>query len=79
MIVVKHKFIAARGKGGIGKVAAIGKALAHVKYIQHRPGEDREPGGREMFNDTEDRLDAKDMRQAIRLLGSSKVIHVLGT
>jgi hypothetical protein len=74
MMVVKHKFIAARGKGGIGKVAAIGKVLAHVKYIQHRPGEDREPGGREMFNDREDQLTAKDMRQAIRELGNSKVI-----
>ena len=44
MIVVKHKYIAARGKGGVGKVAGIGKAMAHVKYIQFRPGEDRERG-----------------------------------
>ncbi len=76
MIVVKHKYIAARGKGGVGKVAGIGKALAHVKYIQFRPGEDRgrEPGGREMFNDSEDRLNSKDMRAAIRELGDAKVI-----
>ncbi|MBS1994601.1 MAG: hypothetical protein JSS83_29010 [Cyanobacteria bacterium SZAS LIN-3] len=74
MIVIKHKFIAARGKGGVGKVAAIGKALAHVKYIQHRPGEDREKKGREMFNDSEDRLNARDMRQAIKDLDKSKVI-----
>jgi type IV secretory pathway VirD2 relaxase len=74
MNFVKHKFIAARGKGGVGKVAAIGKALAHVKYIQHRPGQDREQGGREMFNDKEDRLAGRDARQAIRELGNSKVI-----
>ena len=42
MNIVVHKFIAARGKGGVDKVAAIGKALANLKYIQHRPGEDRE-------------------------------------
>ncbi len=55
-------------------MTAIGKTLGHVKYIQHRPGEDREPGGREMFNDQEDRLDPKAMRKAIRELGDAKVI-----
>ena len=76
MIVIKHKYIAARGKGGIGKVAAIGKTIAHMKYIQNRPGEDKErgKGGREMFNDSEDRLSAKEMRKAIRELGNAKVI-----
>ena len=76
MIVIKHKYIAARGKGGIGKVAAIGKTIAHMKYIQNRSGEDKErgKGGREMFNDSEDRLSAKEMRKAIRELGNAKVI-----
>lgn len=71
MIVVKHQFIAGRGKGA--KVMAIGKAIAHVKYIQHRPGEDREKGGREMFNE-QDRVDAREMRQAIKELGKSRVV-----
>ena len=76
MIVVKHKYIAARGKGGVGKVAAIGKTIAHMNYIRNRPGEDRERdrGGREMFNDSEDRLSSPDMKQAIRELGGAKVI-----
>ena len=75
MIVVKHKYIAARGRGGVGKVAGIGKTIAHMKYIQNRPGEDRERGsGREMFNDSEDRLNSKDMKAAIRELGDAKVI-----
>ena len=76
MIVVKHKYIAARGRGGVGKVAGIGKTIAHMKYIQNRPGEDRErgSGGREMFNDSEDRLNSKDMKAAIRELGDAKVI-----
>jgi hypothetical protein len=74
MIVVRHKYIAGRGRGSPGKFVAIGKALAHVKYIQHRPGEDREKGGRQMFNDREDRVDAGEMRQAIKELGDSRVV-----
>lgn len=73
MIVVKHKFIAGRGPRSGGKVVAIGKALAHVKYIQHRPGEDREKGGREMFNER-DNVDAKTMRESIKELGGSRVV-----
>ncbi|MBA3992562.1 MAG: hypothetical protein C0469_03475 [Cyanobacteria bacterium DS2.3.42] len=53
---------------------AISKALAHVKYIQHRPGRDREQGGREMFDEREDNIDAREMRKAIKELGGSRVI-----
>lgn len=74
MIVVKHRYIAGRGRGKGAKVVSIGKALAHVKYIQHRPGPDREKGGREMFNEREDRIDAKEMREAIKKLGDSRVV-----
>jgi hypothetical protein len=74
MVVVRHKFIAGRGKRSGGKVVAIGKALAHVKYIQHRPGPDREKGGREMFNDREDRINAREMREAIKELNGSRVV-----
>ncbi|MBA3858192.1 MAG: hypothetical protein C0507_14905 [Cyanobacteria bacterium PR.3.49] len=73
MIVVRHKYIPGRGRGS-AKVASIGKALAHVKYIQHRPGPDREQGGREMFSDKEDRIDAREMREAIKELGDSRVV-----
>jgi len=73
MIVVRHKFIAGRGPRSGGKVVAIGKALAHVKYIQHRPGPDREQGGREMFNERDD-VDAREMRKAIKELGDSRVV-----
>ena len=71
MIVVKHRYIPGRAKGG--NVVSIGKALAHVKYIQHRPGPDREKGGREMFNER-DQVDAREMREAIKELGGSRVV-----
>ncbi len=79
MIVVRHQYISARqkeswGKGKPARVAAVGRALAHLKYIQHRPGEDREQGGREMFNDEENKIDPKALRKAIKELGASKVV-----
>ena len=74
MIIVKHKYIPGLGKKSGGKVVSIGKALAHVKYIQHRPGEDREHGGREMFNDEQDRVSTKEMRERIKELGGSQVV-----
>lgn len=52
---------------------AIGKALAHVKYIQHRPGPDREKGGRELFNER-DEVDSREMREAIKELGGNRVV-----
>jgi len=48
VVVIKHRYIPGRSRGG--NVVSIGKALAHVKYIQHRPGPDKEKGGRELFN-----------------------------
>ena len=79
MIVVRHNYISARDRqsrrsGKPPKLAAVGRALAHVKYIQHRPGEDRQDGGREMFDDQDDNLDAKALRKAIRENRDSKVV-----
>lgn len=84
MIVVKHSYISPRGKikkAGTMKAAralAIGTALGHVKYIQHRPGEDREKGGRELFSDSEDQADGKQLRKEIREHeGNGVVVHKL--
>jgi hypothetical protein len=79
LIVVRHNYISARdrqsrGKGKPPKLAAVGRALAHVKYIQHRPGEDREPGGREFFNEDEEGLDSKRLRAAVRGMRDAKVV-----
>ncbi|HND06908.1 MAG TPA: hypothetical protein PL012_14570 [Candidatus Obscuribacter sp.] len=80
MIVVRHSYISARDRqsrkvpGGQPKVVAVGRALAHLKYIKHRPGEDREEGGRDMFDEREDDLDGRAMRKAIRENQDGKVV-----
>lgn len=79
MIVVRHQYFSARdrqsrGKGKPPKLAAVGRALAHLKYIQHRPGEDREKGGREFFDETGEKLDSKDFRKALREMKDAKVV-----
>lgn len=79
MIVVKHQYFSRRDRqsraaGKVPKVAAMERALAHVKYIQHRPGEDRGDGGREMFNELDDKLDGKAIRKAIREQEDNKVV-----
>jgi hypothetical protein len=58
----------------MAKVAAVDRTLAHIKYIQHRPGEDRGDGGRELFSDIEDNLDGKKVRKAVREQEDSKVV-----
>jgi hypothetical protein len=84
VIVVKHSYISPRGKvkkAGSMKAArklAIGTALGHVKYIQHRPGEDRDKGGRELFSEEKDNADSKELRQEIREHeGNGVVVHKL--
>lgn len=78
MIVIRHKYISARqkeswGKGKPARVAAVGRAIAHLKYIQHRPGVDR-GDGREMFTEEGENIDPKALRKAIKELGASKVV-----
>ncbi len=78
MIVVRHSYISARRQPRIGGkppgVVAMGKALAHVKYIQHRPGEDREKGGREFFGEGDDELSARRLRKAVKEMANAKVV-----
>ena len=79
MGVVIHGYISAkekrsRIKGRSAKSVAVGRALAHVKYIQHRPGEDKEPDGRKFFDESEENLDGRALRKAIREMEDSKVV-----
>src|SRR5471030_2109698 len=53
--VVKHSYV----KGRHGK----GRSSAHINYISHREGPDREKGGRKFFDKERDELDAKEVKQ----------------
>ena len=79
MNVVIHDYISARDKksrvaGRSPKVVAVARAIAHVKYLQHRPGDDRPPDGRTFFDESEENLDGRSLRKAIRELEDSKVV-----
>lgn len=83
-MIVRHSYISVKAKqrGGVSLKAArglaIGTALGHVKYIQHRPGKDLEKGGRDVFTDAEDSVDAKELRDIIREYeGRGVVVHKL--
>lgn len=84
MMIVRHSYISVKAKqrGGVSLKAArglaIGTAIGHVKYIQHRPGKDLEKGGRDVFTDAEDSVDAKELRDIIRDYdGRGVVVHKL--
>lgn len=66
--VVKHKYLNGR--------ACKAKAKAHVKYLEHRHGPDREKGGREFFNAGEERISGKEVRAEIQERDPS-VVHKL--
>jgi len=79
MGVVIHGYISARDRqsrisGRSPRLVAVERALAHVKYIQHRPGDDREPGGRKFFDDLEENLDGRALRKAIKATEDSRVV-----
>lgn len=79
MNVVIHSYISARDKksrvaGRSPKVVAVARAIAHVKYIQHRPGDDKPEDGRTFFDESEENLDGRSLRKAIRELEESKVV-----
>lgn len=84
MMIVRHSYVSVKAKqrGGVSLKAArglaIGTALGHVKYIQHRPGKDLEKDGRDVFTDAEDSVDANELRDIIREYeGRGVVVHKL--
>jgi hypothetical protein len=85
MMVVVHSYSSVAAKARQANLSfksarrlVICGAIQHAKYIQHRPGEDREKGGREVFTDAEDNADAKMLRDQIRSYeGNGVVIHKL--
>lgn len=83
MMIVRHSYISVQTKRkafGVSLKAArglaIGTALAHIKYIQHRPGRDLEKGGREVFSSLDDEADIAEFRKMIREYdGNGAVVH----
>lgn len=79
-MIVKHSYITARARRGgaatpkLAAKAAMGTALAHVRYLQHRPGPDREEGGRKFLNEYGDEVEGTEVRNELRQLGSRGVI-----
>ncbi len=55
--VVKHSFL----KGGKG----VGKARAHINYIQYREGEDRGKGPRQFFNEDKEQILGRDIKEKL--------------
>jgi hypothetical protein len=55
--VAKHSYI----KGAKGQA----RAKAHVNYIQHRSGEDREKGGRQFFNKDREDIGGREVKHDI--------------
>lgn len=82
-MIVVHKYISkrnSRGRAGASpsKGASVGRAIAHMKYIQHRPGEDRGDGGREFFNETGLKLDPRELRELVKEMEDGAVtVHTL--
>lgn len=83
-MIVKHSYISVRQKRGSAKswnaarLAAVGAALGHLKYIQHRPGEDKEREGRGTFDQENDHADTKAFKKEIRGLKTrGALVHKL--
>jgi hypothetical protein len=80
VIVIRHSYVSihskrrAAGSFKAAKTMAIGSALSHVKYIQHRPGRDRDKGGREVFSHDDDHANMKFIKDAIRGYKSNGVV-----
>lgn len=85
MIVIRHSFVSVKTKGVKSRAAlraarslAIVSAIGHIKYIQHRPGKDKEEKPRDVFTDREDVADSKALREIVsEYNGRGVVIHKL--
>lgn len=85
-MIVKHSYISAKvrlagakSNWGVAKQKALGAAIDHLKYIQSRPGPDREGLGRPFFDASDDRIQGKEVRDRLteRYPGQNVVAHKL--
>lgn len=84
-MILRHRYVSLRReamKVG-GKAAArqliTGKLIAHVNYLRYRPGDDREQGQREFFDDQRSSVEVQDVRKWIKeyCQKGDPVIHYL--
>ena len=77
--MVKHSYISTKGRrragGASPKVVAIWTGACACEIYPAPAWPDREPGGRDFFNEEEDNTDASEMKQAIRELDNGVVVH----
>lgn len=82
-MIVKHRYFSLRSEmakvGSIkgARLKVIERAIKHINYNYHRPGEDRDKGQREFFSDERDKIAIDEIRQWVRDGGNSDVIHKL--
>ncbi|OYV48383.1 MAG: hypothetical protein B7X10_03165, partial [Burkholderiales bacterium 21-58-4] len=62
--VVKHSYV----KGRYAKA----RCQAHINYISHREGKDREQGGRKFFDKEREEIDAKEVKQRMYELADER-------
>lgn len=69
--VIKHSYVKGR--------KALAKAKAHVNYLQHRPGEDREQGPRRFFDADREHIDGREVKQHMARFEEERgmVVHKL--
>jgi hypothetical protein len=82
-VIVVHRYVSilngkgkTSGRGGstAAKLAALGRGLAHVKYIQHRPGLDKEKGGREFFDEEGNRISGVEVRDLVKSMKNARIV-----
>jgi hypothetical protein len=82
-VIVVHRYVSisngkvktpARGRAKAPQFAAIGRGLAHVKYIQHRPGLDKEKGGREFFDEEGNPITGAKVRELVRCMKEARIV-----
>ncbi len=66
--VVKHSYV----KGRHGK----DRSRAHINYISHRGGEDRERGGRKFFDKEREDIDAREVKQRMYELADERGVSM---
>jgi hypothetical protein len=82
-VIVVHRYVSisngkvktpGRGRAKPPLLAALGRGVAHVKYIQHRPGLDKEKGGREFFDDEGNPITGAKVRDLVRSMKDARIV-----